>query len=143
MENVRPDITIDLSEFNPPPGMVKYSKELLEEGKKYYGTITLRGDGMEIKGNKFKIKITEDEQTWLDEDTYCPMKKMNIELSLLEVAQHDGHGWSKNDVLNANHELLEEIMTGVLGPRIERFIREVQPFKGHYFGEEKLNEPKE
>ena len=33
---------IDLSEFNPPPGMTKYTKEGIEEGNKYYKKLLIK-----------------------------------------------------------------------------------------------------
>ena len=34
-------------DFEMPESMIKYSKELLEEGKKYYGWIRISKDGIE------------------------------------------------------------------------------------------------
>jgi hypothetical protein len=38
-------LEINLDDFTTPPGMAKYSKEALEEGKKYYGEIRFYPDG--------------------------------------------------------------------------------------------------
>lgn len=45
---IEADIFRFLTDFNPPAGMTKYSKELLEEGKKYYGTLVFKDGKMTV-----------------------------------------------------------------------------------------------
>jgi hypothetical protein len=80
--------------------------------------------------SNFKIVAEVDPQVLLDPDTFCPMKTLNLKVKLLYDAQHDGHPWTEDDIRNANSNLIGHILSA-LGPQIDAFVREVNPFSIH------------
>jgi hypothetical protein len=69
----------------------------------------------------YKIKSTVG-QTTLDPDTFCPLKNLDIRLSLMCEAQHDGHGWTEESAQEAQDDLFCRIMHDIR-KEVSAFIR--------------------
>ena len=79
---------------------------------------------------RYKITSQADPQTYLDQDTFCPMKKFNIDLSILMAAQHDGRLWTERDVRMNEYELIEGIMEK-LRKIVTQAVLDTEPFSIH------------
>ncbi len=79
------------------------------------------------------IRIEEATIT-LNPDTFCPQKRLPIDLSIQYEAQHDGKSWSDEYVANMEQDLYEDIMHE-LGDIVREHIKQTKPFACHQFKE--------
>ena len=83
--------------------------------------------------SQLKLEIKNEGQ-FLDPDSFCPFKLLNIKVKVFEVAQFDGRGWSIDQVKEET-ELLIKQATKEITEKVDEFVKKSQPFSGCYFGE--------
>ena len=85
----------------------------------------------------YKIEETE-KPIQLCPDSFCPMKRINLDVKIQFEAQHDGHGWTQEEADAHERDLLDEIKED-LNQRVEKFVKKIKPYNCHVF--EKSVEP--
>lgn len=73
-----------------------------------------------------EIEIKDEDKLYLDADTLCPLKALEIKLKVLMYAQWDGHGLLPSEHEKETNKIVEEIMLD-LKPTIQIFVEKVNP----------------
>ena len=68
----------------------------------------------------------------INQDTFCPMKVLDIKLAIQSECQHDGRSWSDESVQIAEQDLYDEIMLE-LAEVVKKHIEDTKPFACHVF----------
>ncbi len=86
--------------------------------------------GVNMEERNYKLKFKVDPKLYMDEGTFMPMYKAQIDLSILLDPQHDGHLWRQGDVDGEESALVDSILFK-LRPQIADFVKQSKPFAIH------------